>query len=480
MKGRRKLRKIIEIGFCLLLLYLLANSASCLEREELKDSSILPYSAKRLLTLERAIEISLANNPQIMQSRYNMEAGEYQMKGAISNLFPKLQISQRYTRIDGNSFRYANIAKDAFEKAFNLPPGTIPPFLFQDTYATNIILDQPIYYGGALRAGLSLARNTEKMTKYSFEDVKQNIILETKKAFFSCLKAREMLSLMKRSVELAEANLKDTQLKMEQGLRSHSDVLRWEVQLANERLNQIEAESNLSLAEVILQNVLGVEFFREYQLSPVSPEYFSWIYSRCQKLVSQDQENLLTLTEKAADYHPMVKIASSDNRVKKSQVDIAKSSFKPQISLNYNFGWRQNNTLALDDYQTWSASLQITIPLFNGFGDIWNLKKSERELQASRQAEKQVRRTVAIQLISAFYKLKSSLARIGVADKGLEQAEENLRIIKDKFNLGMASNIEFIDAQVAQTGSESNQINSRYDLLIAVAEMERALGHPLK
>ena len=67
-----------------------------------------------------------------------------------------------------------------------------------------------------------------------------------------------------------------------------------------------------------------------------------------------------------------------------------------------------------------------------------------------------------------------------MTDIALEQAEENLRIVKDRFDLGMASNIELIDAQVTHTTSEINQINSRYDLLIAVAELERALGHPLK
>lgn len=470
----------IRIGLCLLCILGIMGLAFSIDEGELTTDSGITVVSKKRLTLEKAIDISLANNQQVMQAQYNKEAAEYQMKSAISSLLPKVQVTQRYTRIDGNSFRYANIAKDAFEKAFNLPPGTIPPFLFRDTYATYIILDQPIYYGGALRAGLNLARSTRELGTYSFEDVKDNIIVETKKAFFNYLQTSELLSLRKRSVELAEANVKDTRLKMEQGLRSRTDVLRWEVQLADESSKLIQAENSLALASISLKNVLGVEFSNQYNIVPVSPEHFSWIYKRCQELVKVEEESLFDMATRAAEHHPIAKIASSDIRLKSAQVDVAKSFFKPQVSLNYNFGWRQNDTLALDDYQTWSASLQISLSIFNGFGDIWNLKQSERELQASREAQKLAKRTLAVQLIAAFYKVKSALARIRVADKGLDQAKENLRIVKDKFDLGMATNIELIDAQVTLTSSDINQINSRYDLLIAVAELERSLGRPLE
>jgi outer membrane protein len=476
MKGMRTVR--ITKCLCFLAYFLLINYASGLAQydSEIKQEIV----AKETLTLDKAIEISLTHNQQLMQAHYNREASDYQFKNAISNLLPAVQINQGFSRIDSNTFNTANAAKDAFELAFNLPPGTIPPFVFRDTYSTTISLNQPIYYGGALRAGIDLARSTKRMGEYSLEDVRKNVILETQRAFFNFLKSKEMLALMERSLELAEANLRDTKLKMDQGLRSRSDMLRWEVQVANERSKLIETENNLALSKINLQNVLGVDFSKQYRIIPISPEYFSWIYNRSTELIGEEQESLLKIAAQAAERHPLTKIASSDVKMKSAQVDVAKSSFKPQVSLNYSYGWRQNDTLALDDYQTWSASLQVSMSIFNGFGNIWNLKKSQRELKASRETKELAKRNVIVQFIAAFYNVKSALARIEVADIALEQAEENLRIVKDRFDLGMASNIELIDAQVTHTTSEINQLNSRYDLLIAVAELERALGHPLK
>jgi len=81
-----------------------------------------------------------------------------------------------------------------------------------------------------------------------------------------------------------------------------------------------------------------------------------------------------------------------------------------------------------------------------------------------------------MQLTNASLNVKSALKKVKIAQKAVEQAEENLRIIENKYEVGMASNVEVIDVQVAYTGAKANAINALYDFYIARGELEKSMG----
>ena len=104
------------------------------------------------------------------------------------------------------------------------------------------------------------------------------------------------------------------------------------------------------------------------------------------------------------------------------------------------------------------------------------MRKAKAELRKTEESAKGIQKGMELQAKSAWLNLKAAQTRIGIARKGVELGEENLRVVKNMYDAGLASNIDFIDAQLARNGVRVSAINALYDFCIAEAELERTLG----
>lgn len=424
---------------------------------------------KDTLTLEMAIDIALRNNPALLGARNDLEAAGWEVKRSYFNLLPKVDVEFGYSRLDHATIRRANVfvpvGRELVERyAPGEDPNDVRYTAWKNNYSTRISVVQPIYNGGADWAAVSMSLAAKERQAHSVEETKQDVIFTVQEAYFNVLKAREMVALMKETVHSTQEHLNSARRMMEVGLRSQADVLRWEVQLANDEGNLVTAENQLAVAQTALKNVMGVDFTERFEVEPFQGN-------------PQDlEEPLPALIEKAMASHPGIQALEAAVDVQKADVRLAWAGFQPKINFVYSYGWERNNTLALDSFTDWNASVSVSVPVFHSFSEYASLKRAKARLKSVMHAEEDYRRAVTMQLTNASLNVKSALKKVKIAQKGVEQAEENLRIIENKYEVGMASNVEVIDVQVAHTGAKANAINALYDFYIAKAELERAMG----
>ena len=421
------------------------------------------------LTLREAIETALKRNPGLLGAQSELRATEWDVKRSYFDLLPKVDVEFGYSRMDYQTVRRANIFVPVGQElvrqfAPEEDPNNIRPNAWRNNFGTRINVVQPIYNGGADWAGVSLAQAGRNQKSHSLEEREQDIIFRVHEAYFNVLQAQEMVALMEETVQSSQEHLKTTRKMMELGLRSKADELRWDVQLANDEGNLVTAENQLAIAEVALKNIMGVEYSRTYKLQPVDLE------------PTDTEQSLTALIDKAMDYHPGLQAMGSAVDMQKADVRMAWAGFQPKINFVYSYGWERNNTLALDSFEDWSASVSVDVPIFHSLSDYASLKRSKAQLQNVQQAREDYQRAVTMQLTTAYLNVKSALKKVHIADKAVAQAEENLRIIENKYGVGMASNVEVIDVQVAFTGARANAINALYDFYIARAELEKSAG----
>lgn len=424
---------------------------------------------KNLLTLDKAIDIALQKNPALLSAESDLKAAGWEAKKSYFNLLPNVDVEFGYSRMDHATVQRSNIFVPVGRTLVELyapeeDPDNIRPNAWQDNYGTRINVVQPIYNGGANWAGVSMSLAAKNQKTHSLEETKQDIIFGVQKSFFNVLKAQEMVALMKETVQSTQEHLKTTKRMFELGLRSRADELRWEVQLANDEGNLITSENQLAIAQTALKNVMGVDYAETFELKPIQSE------------PKDVDEPLSTLVDRAMDYHPGIQAMESTVDVQRADVRLAWAGFQPKINFLYSYGWERNNTLALDSFEDWSATISVNIPLFHSFSEYASLKRAKAQLKSLQHAEEDYRRAVAMQLTNASLNVKSALKKVEIAEKAVKQADENMRIIENKFEVGMASNVEVIDVQVAYTGAKANAINALYDFYIARAELEKAKG----
>jgi len=425
--------------------------------------------ASGTISLQKAIRTALRHNPELSAARHDLEAASWRVRKSYLDLLPKVDMDFGYTRLDNATVRRANIFVPVGRElvrqfAPDQDPDDIRPGAWEDNYGTTITVVQPIYNGGAGWASVSLAQAMEVASRHSLEETRQDVILRTKRAYFDVLKAQEMVALMREALKSTQEHLESARKMLKAGMRSRADVLRWEVKLAGDECNLVRAENALAIARAALKEVMGVSFETEFDLVPVGGG------------AAELEESLKELIDTALRFHPGIKAMEANVDAQRAGVRLAWAGFQPKINFVYSYGWERNNTLALDGYTNWSAAVTVSFPIFHSFSEYANLRKARSDLKRLEAMKESLKRGIAVQVTGASLKVRSALHRLKIAQKGVDYAEENLKVVTNKYKVGVASNMDFIDAQVAYTQAKADRINALYDYYIAKAELERAIG----
>jgi len=418
----------------------------------------------KVLMLEEAVQTALENNYSLEASRKGARAASWGVKRAYTEFLPSVNFDIVYTRIDNGTFDRANTfynIRDSFPEELrrNVRPGA-----WKDSFGPSLSVTQPIFTGGALLANLDHAQANDLRAQADLQNTQQETILNVQTTYFGVLKASELLSVAHDYLQSTEEHLNSARKKVEAGLRSRSEILRWDVQKASAESQVIEAENRLAIAKTTLNQVMGVDLNTEYTLSPV------------EEIQVNVPSTLAEQTALALTRHPGLRVAEADVEVANAQAHVARSNFVPKLSLAYNYNWEANDTFAFDSIEQWSLSVVATIPIFNSFRDYAGYQQARQGTQQMENLRENYKRLLALQVKQASLNLEAAKKRVTITEKAQAEAEENHRIVKNSYEVGLASNLDYLDAQDARNTARWNFIDARYDYLLSKTELARAMG----
>lgn len=439
--------------------------------------------AQEQLSIGMAVELGMVNNQSLRGAGHEVEATKWGKVNAVSNFLPKVDVAAGVTRIDPQTERYANAALDFIQGAgpvLGIPPSAFAdmrPFAYRDTYTAQFTVVQPIYNGGAELVGLDAASADRDRSLYAYEDAEQEVIARVKTSYLTVLKVQELVALSHENAQRIRRYLEMAQRRAEAGMRTKTDVMRWEVEYGDAEDKVIRAENALALAHLQLNEAMGVDLHRRFVLArlPVTDTMFA--------SAAQQPPALASLVDTSPepqpaflDRHPSMLMMQSNLDLAGTQVSAAMTNFKPRINLAFQYGWEKNGTVALDGYRPWALALSVSYPIFNGFGDYANVQKAEAELRKTETQVETFRRGLLLQATGAELTLKATRKRAEVAQKAREQAHEVLNSVSRRYETGGASNVDLIDAQTAYTSAQADYITAAYDHAIAEIAYARATG----
>ncbi|MFQ6002864.1 MAG: TolC family protein [Candidatus Zixiibacteriota bacterium] len=422
--------------------------------------------------MEEALKIALANNRRLKSARQNLRAADFGVSKAVTEFFPRITLSTQLSRFDDWTLSQMNFQEQ-------LPPefrvGYIPTP--KNSYASNLSIIQPIYNGGKLWANLGSAKALRRTSYYLLKETTQDVILDAKTTYFNLLKAKELLKLRRDFLASAKNNLKSVEAKLEVGLRSRSDVLRWEVQVASEEGNLVEAENLFKMAQENLKNVLGLDEPNHITVTDLPEEKFEKAKHLFENLSKEDPTPLIEDWYRVAiRNNPTVGMMTSQVDVQKNLLRMAWGDFQPSFNFSYEYGWQRDKDVYLNGQTNWTLAVVMSVPLFTSFSNFSNLGQARANLNKFKAEKEDVLLNLKVNLTNAVLNARTAFLTIGIAHKGVLSAEENFRIVKDKFDLGLASNIDLLDAQVVYNTARVEETSALYDYLIALAQVDRVVG----
>jgi outer membrane protein len=434
-------------------------------------------AAQQRLTMDAAVQTALEHNQTLIGARYDRDAAKWGRLNAVTNFLPKVQVAGGVTRIDPESERRANAAVDFIKVAanqFGIPQeylADLKPFAYRDTYSTDITVVQPIFNGGLEIVGLSAANAQEDRSIAMLQDTEQDVVAKVRTAYLSVLKAEELSGLARESVARTRRHLDMTKRRADVGMRTATDVLRWQVELASDEGTLIQAENGLAMARLALNEAMGVDLQTVFTLDQTAVGDSAEVPAASAAPATDAQ-----ITADLLQSHPTMRGMEAGLRLADAGVSQAWTSFLPRVNVAFQYGWEKNNTLKLDGIRPWALALQVSYPIFNSFGDYTNLQKAHAELARTESQVETGRRGLVMQATFARMNVRSALKRVEVTRTGQREAREVLDQITRRYETGGASNVDLIDVQTAYTAARANAITALYDYHIASIGLARAMG----
>jgi TolC family type I secretion outer membrane protein len=409
----------------------------------------------KVLRLDEAIQTALEKNFQLRAARKGASAASWGVKNAYTQFLPSVNLGVSYVRVDAERFRAFEGFPDDFKRRFGA---------YTTTYSPSVNVTQPIFTGGALLANVNVAQAQDMTAQADLSSTEQQVIYNTQKAYLDLLRAHELLVVAKDQLQTAEEHLNSARKQVEAGLRSKTEILRWEVQKANAESFLARAENGLALARPGLNQVVGLDLNAEYTVAPVEDIQVD--------IPASVDEQIATAMRK----NPGLRVMDANVDLAGAQVQVERSNFTPRVNLAYNYSWETNPTIKLDGFKTWSLGIVAQFPIFNSFRDYTNLQKAQEAKKQTEDLQQDFERGLQLQVLQASQNLDLAKRQLTLTDKAKAQSEENFRVIKKSYEVGLASNLDFLDAQNAQSQARWDNVNAKYDLLLTKTALAQAMG----
>ena len=413
---------------------------------------------KRILTLEDSLNIALKQNPYHLASQKKVDAAKSGVREAVSGFLPSLNAQGLYT-----------LDEKAMELEFpSMIPGQPPQRVeidFTRDYQFTMSLSVPLYTGGRLTSGFKQANYNVDAAKEAVRQSRHATVFNTKKVFYGILLGEEFVKVSEEAVALAEKLHNNIKIQHEVGLASQFDLLRSEVQLANLKPQLIKARNNLKIMKLNLKTILGMEQNKEIEVQG--------------KLTYEAVEpELDACLVKAMQNRPELKQLNFNKKIVGEGLKMAHATGLPSVAISgqYNY-WADQLNFNRD---TWSnfyqMNLTMSIPIFNGFATgarVGQAKAAIKELEFNRKGLVDMLKFEVRQAILKINEAKESLIS---QEKNVEQAEESLRIADLNFKEGLITMLDYNQAQSALTQAKTNYLQALYDYVVALAELDKAMG----
>jgi outer membrane protein TolC len=403
------------------------------------------------LTLREAVQLALKQNPQVQIANLNVAQSEEDRVATRAALLPQIGV-EAYDKVQrfnleafiGHSFPGTPQHAGPFQN-FQAGPGFSMP-----------IFDLTLW------RRLQAARQGVRATAAQEMGVREQIVLLVVSQYLGSLRAAANVRAAQSRVELAQALYDQAADLQQHGVGTGLDTLRANVQLQNEKQRLIVAQTQQETSLYGLAQLLNLEPSQPLQLADEVSFFATPEFQASQSI------------EQAYATRPEMKALESQEQIVLAQRKAAGESRLPKILLNGNWGY-QGLSLpsAIPAYQ---FQVTLDVPLFTGGKIRSEMTKADLELKKVARGKEEQRNQIALQVKTALAQLEAARHEVDVANLGVKLAEEEVSQARDRFQAGVANNIEVVSAQDAFARANDNQIAALYRYNQSRADLAHATG----
>ena len=406
-------------------------------------------------TLDEAFKAAMAKDYRLKASEEQVAAAEESLSAAKSLRLPSLTGEAAYTVLD-------NIPGHTVSISPLLPSLTLSLLEDDRLLVSSVTVSLPVFTSFRISHAVKGAEAAVDAEKAGRLNTAQDIRLKTAEAYVSVLRAERGLAVAQSNVTALSAHARDVEHFYAQGLVPKNDVLAVQVALADARQTEIRVANALSLARSAYNRQLGRSLDAEVHLDDLSFE------------TSENGPDGDALTRRALENRSEIRELSDQARALSCKARSIRAAALPQVQVSGSFHHLTNTPL--DEENIWSGSLGVRWDLFDGGVIRHQARAEERKKAVLENMRLEAESLIRLQVRQAVLDVSETSKRISVTREALAQAEENLRIAKNRYAREIGNNTEVLDAETLRIKSMTNHDNAVYDRVMAELRLKRASG----
>jgi outer membrane protein len=423
----------------------------------------LPLWSQTQLSLQDAVRLALEKHPAVEAAAAAQRAATARLEQARSGYLPKLHYAESWQRSNNPVFVFGSLlTQHRFtEQNFALGPLNRPDFL--NNFQSQLTVEQMLWDGGLTRAATQSAELGRGVTSEERRRTEMQLIAGVVRAYFGVVVSQEGLSVAREAVRSAEADLKRAEALRAAGMATDADVLAIRVHLAAMREQEIRRSYELAVARAALNEALGLPLDAEHELStPLAP-------------AGLKESPLAEHEASAEENRPESRQSRLAAELAEAQTSAARAALRPQVLFRVSFEADRQRFLTRGG-ANWFAGAFVRWNLFNGFADQARIREASEALARARAQQRQTSAALRLEVRKAYSDLMAAEERLEVAAASVAMAEENLRIIRNRYEAGLTTVTELLRSETALLEARLRRLAAVHDQRVAAAGLELATG----
>jgi outer membrane protein TolC len=457
------------------------------------------------LSLEKALEIAMSENPTVRVAEQEIEKKKYAKKGAYAALFPQVNFCADYSRTLKKQIVYFG-ESGGFESMFDplikgseklisdyvpdYKPGSLAAAIgeasqqategsgssdggmemgLSNNWSFGFTAGMPLV-NAALWKSIAISGQDVELAIEQARSSKIDMTNQVKKAYYGVLLANDSYIVFKESYDNAMKNFLDIKQKYEQGLVAEYDLIRADVAVKNIEPNMLQAENAVKLVKWQLKALLGMDLELPIECDGKLTDFESELFG----------DYMTAAANASLDENTNLKQLDIQNEQLKNTLKLQKFDFMPTLSLSAAYNWNaMNENFKFNEYK-WNpysmVGVSLSFPVFTGGSRVQRINQTKVTITQLQLQKDDLERNLQLVVRQSLDNMNTCVKRYNAAQKGVEQAERGYIIVQKRYDTGAGTLLEMNDAELAMTQAKLNFNQAIYDYIVAKSELERITG----
>ena len=399
------------------------------------------------LTMPRAIDLALQNNPVTRAAWLEARAARAVMGSSRSAYYPEVDLNATYNQ--------SRQATQGGRTIFN-----------STTFGPQLVLTYLLFDFGGRAAVVEEARQALIAADFSHNQQIQNVILQTEQSYFGYLNAKALIDAQNATLKERQASVDAAEERHRAGVATINDVLQARTALSQAQLTYETLEQNLRIFQGTLATTMGLPVTTKFDIGTLPTEVpIQAVATAVDALIAQAEAQRPDFAASRAQ------IEQAEARVRE-----IRAQGLPTLGLTATGNRTTFRGVASGTASPYSISLAMRFPLFTGFRNQFDVRAAQIGADLAREDARSLQQQIDLQVWSSYYGLSTAAQRVRTSRDFVTTAKQSADVATNRYRIGVGSILDVLTAEAALESARAQDIQARADWFVAVAQLAHDTG----